>query len=99
MSHQENVQAFESMLGDGFQCSQCVFVHWARQMGLEEEFAAKISSGLGMGVNHGDSCGAVTSTVLALGLAHGFSDGVESGAKGGIEDKVKEFEAAFIEPQ
>ena len=85
MSHQENVQAFESMLGDGFQCSQCVFVHWARQMGLEEEFAAKISSGLGMGVNHGDSCGAVTSTVLALGLAHGFSDGVESGAKGGIE--------------
>ena len=85
------------MLGDGFHCSQCVFVHWARQMGLEEEFAMKISSGLGMGVNHGDSCGAVTSTVLALGLAHGFSDGVESGAKGGIEDKVKEFEAAFIE--
>lgn len=37
-------------------------------MGLEEEFAAKIPSNLVMGVNHGDSCGAVTSTVLALGL-------------------------------
>lgn len=84
------------MLDDGFHCSQCVFIHWARQMGLEEEFAAKITSGLGMGVNHGDSCGAVTSTVLALGLAHGFSDGAQSSAEGGIEDMVKEFESAFI---
>lgn len=85
------------MLDEGFHCSQCVFLHWARQMGLEEGFALKISSGLGMGVNHGDSCGAVTSTVLALGLAHGFSDGSQSGTEGGIEDKVKEFESAFAE--
>lgn len=37
-------------------------------MGLEQEFAAKIPSSLSMGVNHGDSCGTITSTVLALGL-------------------------------
>ena len=97
MSHSENLQAFQAMLDDGFHCSQCVFMHWARQMGLEKEFAAKISSGLGMGVNHGDSCGAVTSTVMALGLAHGTSDGAQSGSEGGIEDKVREFERAFIQ--
>ena len=85
------------MLKDGFHCSQCVFIHWAQQMDLEEEFAAKISSGLGMGVNHDDSCGAVEMTMLALGLAHGFSDGTQSGAKGGIEDMVKKPETAFIE--
>ena len=95
MSHQENLQAFQSMLDNGFHCSQCVFVHWAHQMGLEEEFAAKISSGLGMGVNHGDSCGAVTSTALVLGLAHGFSSGDQSNAEGGVEATVKEFNAAF----
>ena len=57
----------------------------------------RISSGLGMGVNHGDSCGAVTSTALAFGLVHGFSQGSDSGEEGGIEDLVEEFEAAFAE--
>ncbi len=97
MTRQECLTAFQSMLDDGYHCSQCVFLHWAQLLGIEDEFAIKVSSGLGMGVNHGDSCGAVTSTVLALGLVHGFSQGSESGAKGGVEDTVKKFEAAFIE--
>lgn len=72
-----------------------MFSYWAERLGIDDEFANRISSGLGMGVNHGDSCGAVTSTALAFGLVHGFSDGSASNADGGVEELLKDFEAAF----
>lgn len=97
MSHSKNMKQFQKMLDGGSHCSQCVFGYWAERLGIDEEFAMRISSGLGMGVNHGDSCGAVTSTALAFGLVHGFSQGSDSGEEGGIEDLVEEFEAAFAE--
>ena len=97
MSHSQNMKQFQEMLDEGSHCSQCVFRYWAERLDIDEEFAMRISSGLGMGVNHGDSCGAVTSTALAFGLVHGFSQGSESGEDGGVEDLVKEFEAAFAE--
>ena len=97
MSHAKNMEKFQEMLDGGSHCSQCVFGYWAERLGIDEEFAMRISSGLGMGVNHGDSCGAVTSTALAFGLVHGFSQGSDSGEEGGIEDLVEEFEAAFAE--
>ena len=85
------------MLDEGAHCSQCVFSYWAERLAIDDEFAMRISSGLGMGVNHGDSCGAVTSTALAFGLVNGFSDVSEVGSEGGAEDLIKEFEAAFVE--
>ena len=85
------------MLDEGAHCSQCVFSYWAERLAIDDEFAMRISSGLGMGVNHGDSCGAVTSTALAFGLVNGFSDVSEAGSEGGAEDLIKEFEAAFVE--
>ena len=97
MSHSQNMERFQEMLDEGSHCSQCVFRYWAERLDIDEEFAMRISSGLGMGVNHGDSCGAVTSTTLALGLVHGFSQGSESGKDGGVEDLTKEFEASFAE--
>lgn len=97
MSYQENMAAFQDMLDKGAHCSQCVFSYWAKRLDIDDELAMRISSGLGMGANHGDSCGAVTSTALAFGLVRGFSDVSESGADGGVEDLLKEFEAAFID--
>ena len=97
MSHQENVELFQDMLDEGYHCSQCVLGYWAERMQVDEEVALRAASGLGMGVNHGDSCGAVTSTAIALALAHGFSDGSGSGADGGVEELVRGFEAAFTE--
>ena len=97
MSHSENMKRFQEMLDEGAHCSQCVFSYWAERLSIDDEFAMRVVSGLGMGVNHGDSCGAVTSTTLAFGLVNGFSDVSESGSDGGVEDLVKEFEAAFAE--
>lgn len=97
MSHSENMKRFQDMLNEGAHCSQCVFSYWAERLSIDDEFAMRVSSGLGMGVNHGDSCGAVTSTVLAFGLVNGFSDPSESNSDGGVEELVKEFEAAFAE--
>ncbi|MDO4805956.1 MAG: C-GCAxxG-C-C family protein [Coriobacteriales bacterium] len=95
MSHQENMELFQGMLDEGYHCSQCVLGYWAARMGIDEEAALRAASGLGMGVNHGDSCGAVTSTAIAIGLARGFSDGSGSGAVGGVEEMVRAFEEAF----
>jgi len=95
MSYQENVVRFQTMLDEGSHCSQCVFGYWAERMHLDDEFARRVSSGLGMGVNHGDSCGAMTATVLALGLARGATLGDDK--NGGVEGLVKDVEAAFVE--
>lgn len=97
MSHSETMKMFQEMLDKGTHCSQCVFSYWAERLDIDPEFAMRITSGLGMGVNHGDSCGAVTSTALAFGLVHGFSDAAESNSDGGVEKLLKEFEAAFAE--
>ena len=97
MSHSENMKSFQEMLDGGAHCSQCVFSYWAERLGIDDEFAMRVASGLGMGVNHGDSCGAVTSTALAFGLVNGFSDASESSSDGGVEELTKEFEAAFVE--
>ena len=97
MPHAENQQLFEEQMGEGWHCSQCVFNYFVKDLGLNEEFVMKLTSGLGLGVNHGDSCGAVTGAILALGLTHGFAQGSESWAAGGIEELSKELQTKFIE--
>ncbi|MBQ9021094.1 MAG: C_GCAxxG_C_C family protein [Eggerthellaceae bacterium] len=97
MPHAENQQLFEEQMGAGLHCSQCVFNYFVKDLGLNEEFVMKLTSGLGLGVNHGDSCGAITGAILALGLTHGFSDGSESWAAGGIEELSKELQNKFID--
>lgn len=97
MPHAENVQLFTDQMGEGLHCSQCVFNYFVKDLGLNEEFVMKLTSGLGLGVNHGDSCGAVTGAILALGLTHGFANGSESWAEGGIEEISKNLQKKFIE--
>lgn len=102
MSHSENMKSFQEMLDKGTHCSQCVLSYWAQRLGIDDDFALHAASGLGMGINHGDSCGAVVSTALALGLVYDSSDTSASSADGKlagrkVEDLVKEFEAAFVE--
>lgn len=97
MSHSDNIKIFQDMLDEGYHCSQCVFCYWAERLGIDDEFAKRITSGLGMGVNHGDSCGAVTSTALAFGLVNGFSEVSESGTHSDVEGEIDEFVDAFID--
>ena len=96
MPHAENQQLFEQKMDEGLHCSQCVLTYFTEKMGLNEDFVLRLSSGLGMGANHGDSCGAVTGAIVALGLTHGFTQGSESWAEGGIEEITNAMEKEFI---
>lgn len=98
MGHKENEKLFADMLDQGFHCSQCVARYWATQLGLDEELALRMVSGLGLGENHGDTCGAVSVTAMMLGAAYGFADPAEKdGSSFNIEERVRAINVAFKE--
>ena len=51
----------------GYDCGQVVFGYWAKQLGLDEETAYKISSGFGAGMYQGETCGAIIGAYMAIG--------------------------------
>jgi C_GCAxxG_C_C family probable redox protein len=79
----------EETFASGYNCAQSVFVTYAEQLGLDEETAAKISSGFGGGMHLGGTCGVVTGAFMVLGLK--FGDG-----KKRTYDKTAEFTEKFL---
>lgn len=60
----------------GYSCAQSVFASFAPELGLEEKFALRLSSGLGAGVGRmREVCGAFTGLSLILGYYHGNEEG------------------------
>ncbi|WP_372947331.1 C-GCAxxG-C-C family protein [Mariniphaga sp.] len=54
-----------------FNCAQTVFSLFAKDLGLDEKTALKISSGFGGGMNCAETCGAVTGSYMVIGMKHG----------------------------
>ena len=68
----------------GFNCAQSVLAPFARDYGLSEETALRISTGFGSGMGRlCDVCGALTGAFMVVGLKHGRSesDGTKYGPK------------------
>ena len=62
----------EELFKSGMNCSQAVFSAFADEFGMDEETAAKVSSGIGGGVRRTrEVCGTVTGAALVLGMRHG----------------------------
>jgi C_GCAxxG_C_C family probable redox protein len=60
----------------GFNCAQSVLAPFAREYGLSEEAALRISTGFGSGMGRlCDVCGALTGAFMVVGLKHGRSEG------------------------
>lgn len=56
----------------GYNCSQSILYAFGPGLGLSEETALKVATGLGGGLGgSGGVCGAVTGGILALGLKYG----------------------------
>lgn len=86
MTHEEKA---ESLFMSGLNCAQAVFGAFAEDFAINDELAAKISSGFGGGVGRlREVCGAVTGATLALGLKFGPDKAV-------VYPKVQAFAAAF----
>lgn len=77
------------LFSTGLNCAQAVFCAFDDKLGLDDETAAKVSSGLGGGVGRlREVCGTVTGATLVLGMKFGPD-------KAAVYPKVQEFAARF----
>jgi C_GCAxxG_C_C family probable redox protein len=92
MKSEEAEKAFRA----GFNCSQSVFIPFARDSSLGEEAAARIASSFGAGMGRmQETCGAVTGALMALGLERGFEKADDQAGKDRALARTKEFIALF----
>ena len=81
-----------------YNCSQSVFVPFARRFGLAEEKAIGVAAGFGGGIGQmGETCGAVTGASMALGLLAQTRIGSCYEVKYVAYALVQEFTPRFIE--
>ena len=65
----------------GYNCAQAITVAFAHEMGLSEEFAAKMACSFGGGMGRmREVCGAVSGMLMVAGLLYGYIEDV-NGAK------------------
>jgi C_GCAxxG_C_C family probable redox protein len=58
----------------GFNCAQAVLSAFNKELGLDDQAAARIASGFGGGICHmAETCGAVTGAIMVIGLKKGMS--------------------------
>lgn len=58
----------------GYNCAQCVLMALAPKIGIDEETAARLCSGLGAGVGgSGQICGAANAMAMAESCLHGIA--------------------------
>ena len=69
MDRMEQVKHLRTDPGDRhYNCAQSILVPFAKEAGLEEEQAYQLGSMFGSGMNHGATCGVITSALMLLGL-------------------------------
>ena len=91
------VERSGELAAKGFMCSQCVFAHFAPDLGLDEETALQLTSPFGGGSFYGGTCGAVIGANLALALEHGWSEAPSMDRILNLEKKIREFNDRFCE--
>ena len=65
----EQVKHLRTDPGDRhYNCAQSILVPFAKEAGLEEEQAYQLGAMFGSGMNHGATCGVITSALMLLGL-------------------------------
>ncbi len=91
------VERAGELAAKGFMCSQCVFAHFAPELGLDEETALQVASPFGGGSFYGGTCGAVAGANMALALEYGWNEAPAMDQIRALERKVREFNDRFAE--
>ncbi len=87
----------KEIMGSGFHCSQVVMYHAAEMMGIDTDYALRMSAGLGGGCYRGDTCGVISAGAVALGILYGFDKPGSTEQNRLLIAKVKEFQRRFVE--
>ena len=91
----KNDIAVEKFLA-GYNCAQSVLYAFGPGLGLADETALKLATGLGAGMaRRGEACGAVTGGILALGLKYGRGGHQDRSATEETYQKTLELMARF----
>ena len=93
MNEQQVLKAFS----EGFDCSQVVLSSVAKDLGIDEIIAKKISACFGGGMFCGSTCGAVTGALMAIGLKYGHSIPDTPHIKEQNISKLIEFRGKFLQ--
>lgn len=94
----ETLNPNESLLKlkNGYNCAQTVLLAFSKELGLDEDTAARLAQPLGAGMGRsGEVCGALTGALLVLGLKYGSSDPADGKAKEACYARAKSFLAEF----
>ena len=84
--------------GQGYACSQSVFLAFAADFGLSPALASQVASGFGGGIGRtGRLCGAVSGAIMAIGLKYGCPTAPDPAAKEMVYGKVRRVMNAFQE--
>jgi C_GCAxxG_C_C family probable redox protein len=83
--------------GKGIDCSQIVMASAAKDIGIDEITAKKVSSCFGAGMMCGETCGAVTGALMAVGLKYGHYIENDKDQKDIMISKSSEFKEKFLE--
>ena len=81
--------------GNGYNCAQAVSSVIWEKYGVAPEVGFRITTGLGSGLNIGDSCGAAVGGMLVLGLKIGSPEPVDKEQKEQLGKLAKEYMNRF----
>ena len=72
MNDMNRVEKAEALFMGGCNCAQAVFAAFADELGVDEELAKRVATGLGGGVGRmREVCGAVSAAALVIGMRLG----------------------------
>jgi C_GCAxxG_C_C family probable redox protein len=82
----------------GFNCAQSVVASFAGEFGAEKDYAYKMASAFGGGINGmGHTCGAVTGALMALGLHGGRTQAGDVARRDQLKNNADAFMKEFIQ--
>lgn len=87
--------AYENFL-KGYNCTQAVAVTFAKELGLDEPSAARLSSGFGGGMGRlREVCGTFSGVVFVLSSLYGYSEPKDLEGKKDLYEKIRACAANF----
>jgi C_GCAxxG_C_C family probable redox protein len=82
----------------GFNCAQAVVGAFAKELGLDEKTAMKVSAGFGGGVGRtGEICGALSGAAIVAGMLYGATEGGDAESKARTYEEVQRIIKLFKE--
>lgn len=82
----------------GYNCTQAVTVAFAKELGLDEKQAARLSCGFGGGMGRmREVCGTFSGVVMVLSALYGYSEPKDLTAKKELYEKIRALAAKFRE--